>query len=190
MRLIVLLLCVASISAYADVLDKFAIDDIHVNPSDFPECDNAEYAKSFQSQYPKELQKALTKMKEDDKKEADFHIANIEKIKTKVIDAGIWTKQDASMYFLSLVNADDTKAIEDKKKILSKDFKIKNNGITVLTDILGYGKPEMINRGTCIFGKSAINDAMQANLVNKEAWLHLEQKMIDFATGKNVRISE
>lgn len=190
MRLIVLLLCVATISAYADVLDNFAIDDIHVNPSDFPECGDAEYAKRFQSQYPKELQKALSQMKDDDKKQTDFHIANIEKIKTKVIDAGIWTKQDASLYFLSLVNGDDTKAIEDKKKNISKDFKRKNNGISVLTDILGVGKPEMINRGTCIFGKSAINDAMQANLVNKEVWLHLEQKMIEFATAKNVRLSE
>lgn len=190
MRLIVTtLLLVISNLAFADFLDKFAEEEMHVDVSKFPECNDAVFAKDFQAQYPKELEKALYLMTSDEKIQTETHIANIEKLKTKIIDNGVWTNQDAALYFLSLVNSDETKAIEGKKKTLSADFKKKNNAI-IMISMSWRGRPDVINRGTCIFGKSAINDALQTIIVNEVVWKHLEQKMIEFGESKNVRMSE
>ncbi|MDO8962076.1 MAG: hypothetical protein Q7V02_08240 [Methylophilus sp.] len=173
MKLILTLIFSFSVSvAFAEDMSHFA-------------SSTTSFAEDFTKKYPRELENVL----KEGQKQTKSHEKTIERLQSKIIDAGVWTKSEASLYLLSLVNLPEVKEYEEKRNILSAEFKKNNMAISVL-DIVTNNNQEKINKGTCIFGTSALSSANEANKVNDESWIYLEGKISEFGASKNIKMTE
>jgi len=173
MKLIITLLFSLSAGvAFAEDMSNFA-------------CNTTSFAEDFTKKYSKELENVL----KEGQKQTESHEKTTERLQSKIIDAGVWTKSEASLYFLSLVNLPEVKEFEERRNKLSAEFKKNNRAISVL-DIVTNNNREKINKGTCIFGTSALSSANEANKVNDESWIYLEGKISEFGASKNIKMTE
>jgi hypothetical protein len=148
-------------------------------------CNMPAFAEEFTKNYTKELERVL----KAGQLQTENHQKVVEKLQSKIINAGVWTKPDASLYFLSLTNLPEVKDMEEKRNKLSAEFKRKNIAISVL-DIATNNNKEKINKGTCIFGTLVLSIADEANKVNDESWTYLEGKVSEFGTSQNIKMAD
>jgi hypothetical protein len=148
------------------------------------DCDRPEYAQQYATGFSGELNSALDKFKDQDKR----YRTKLDGMKSVLIKAGAWTDAEASVFLVKASMTDeDAKALEADRKKAASDFKIQLLSLDGIPMIAGGNKAAEL-RATCLLGPSAIDKADFLYVAAERAWKLLESKIVTEAQAKNVAL--
>ncbi|MRV74325.1 hypothetical protein GJ700_21700 [Duganella sp. FT92W] len=148
------------------------------------DCDRPEYAQQYATGFNGELNGALDKFKDQDKR----YRTKLDGIKAALIKAGAWTDAEASVFMVKAsMTDDDAKALEAERKKAASEFKVQLLSLDGIPMIAGGNKAAEL-RATCLLGPSAISKADVLYVAAERAWRLLESKVAAEAQVKNVSL--
>lgn len=148
------------------------------------DCDRPEYAQQYAAGFNGELNGALDKFKEQDKR----YRTKLDGMKAALIKAGAWTDAEASIFMVKASMIDeDAKALEADRKKAAGDFKVQLFSLDGIPVIAGGNKAAEL-RATCLLGPAAISKADVLYVAAERAWKLLESKIAAEAQVKNVTL--
>lgn len=148
------------------------------------DCENAAHAKAYVSGFQKEFMAAGTAMTDREKE----YTKRIDAIKARLINAGAWTPQEASLQVTNFAILDqEAKEAEAVRKKAATDLKVQLYALEGVDIVAGNDKVAR-DRAACLMGYDAIDKLQKLDGAASAAWELLIAKLAKVAAEKNISL--
>ena len=149
------------------------------------DCAQAEFAKH----YTQELEATMKNNVERLRQQQAGHQKTLDAMKAALIQAGVWTQEDALLFFTNIWSSERGKAVADERIRMIERWKVQVRK-TLTWNVSTPSQQKEMEQGMCLIGPELLAESTVFYDAMENVWRYMELTVADVAKEKNVALSQ